>query len=171
MCRLASRDLPPDVQAPAEARRMTRHTLGLWELGDLVPDVSLLVSELVTNVVRHARTPATVMLCVTDGMLEVAVGDEAAQLPVPGASSEFDSAREGGRGLQLVDRIAAEWGVRRDGGSKRVWFRLPVARTWGYRHGCPCGEPADDVQRTGSGRSVRAVPGPWDLGGTVTPLR
>ena len=171
MCRVESRGLARDIHAPADARRMARHTLGHWGLGDLVPDVSLLVSELVTNVVRHARTPATLTLCVADGVLEVTVGDEAGGLPVSGASGELGSAREGGRGLQLVDRIAAEWGVSRDGRSKHVWFRLPVAESWEYREDCPCGEPSDDDQRTGSGRAVRAVPGPWDLGGTVTPLR
>jgi anti-sigma regulatory factor (Ser/Thr protein kinase) len=168
---VASRDLAPGVEAPADARRMVRHALVHWGLGDLVPDVSLLVSELVTNVVRHARTPATIMLCVADGVLEVAVGDRAGQLPVRGASGELGTAREGGRGLQLVDRIADEWGVSREGAAKHVWFRLPVAGSWEHGKGCPCGEPSDDAQRTGSGRSVRAVPGPWDVGGTITPLR
>jgi anti-sigma regulatory factor (Ser/Thr protein kinase) len=168
---MASRDLAADIAAPAEARRMARHTLGHWGLGDLVPDVSLLVSELVTNVVRHARTPATLTLCVGGGVLEVAVTDQAEELPLPGAPSELTSVREGGRGLQLVDRIADDWGVSRDGRSKHVWFRLPVGRTWKHGDACPCAEPSDDAHRTGSGRSVRAVPGPWDLGGTVTPLR
>jgi anti-sigma regulatory factor (Ser/Thr protein kinase) len=92
----------------------------------LVETLRLLVTELVTNSVRH-----------TDGesvTLRVAVGKSAVLTEVTDDGPTFDppgTERAGtddcGWGLFLVERLSRSWGVKEDGGSKRVWFELPRA--------------------------------------------
>jgi anti-sigma regulatory factor (Ser/Thr protein kinase) len=105
-----------------------RHALG--ELVDTLSerrldDVRLLVSELVTNAIRHARTEpdATVRLLVetSDGRLRVEVHDHGAGFePAP---RDPDPTRAGGWGLYLVEQLADRWGVDAADGT-RVWFEL-----------------------------------------------
>jgi anti-sigma regulatory factor (Ser/Thr protein kinase) len=93
---------------------------------DLLDDVRLLVSEVVTNSVRHARLePADrVEVRVTAGpsgvraeIIDPGPGFERpARGPAPGAPS--------GWGLFLVDRVADHWGVERTDGHTRVWFEI-----------------------------------------------
>jgi anti-sigma regulatory factor (Ser/Thr protein kinase) len=115
--------LPSDVSAPGAARR------ALGELSELVDDpvyedIRLLVSELVTNGVRHTAqgpmgwvklairwNPRTVRVEVTD--------------PGPGfgevrAPSIY---QESGWGLYLVEQVASRWGVDRSG-ENTVWFEI-----------------------------------------------
>jgi anti-sigma regulatory factor (Ser/Thr protein kinase) len=115
--------LRPDVNSPAEARRSLEALRP--SLNDLVvDDAALLVSEIVSNSVRHARLDKSDAIQVrvrgSDSMLHVDVID-----PGPG----FDpgrvrpSGREGGWGLRLLDRLATRWGVERNDVTK-VWFEL-----------------------------------------------
>lgn len=97
--------------------------------------VALLASELITNAVVHGPAEGVVDVRVTrDGdRLRVGVGDQAAGLPVlldpsPSAVS--------GRGVLLVERLAAAWGVEAAGAGKTVWFEVPLAATPG-----PAGAP------------------------------
>jgi anti-sigma regulatory factor (Ser/Thr protein kinase) len=91
--------------------------------------VRLLVSELVTNSVRHAcadgRDPIVVRFAVGARSVRVAVTDHgpgfAPQIPHP------DSESESGYGLYLVERLADRWGAR-DDGAMTVWFELARAR-------------------------------------------
>lgn len=80
---------------------------------------ALLVSELATNAVRHAKSPFTVAMHHYSGTLDVEVADEDPALPelrVPDV--------EGGRGLRIVDALADEWGIRPRDTGKCVYFRL-----------------------------------------------
>ena len=93
-------------------------------------DVRLLVSELVTNAVRHAGGPhgAEVTLDVTidAARLRVEVADPGAGFdPQP---RDDEMTRPGGWGLYLVDRIADRWGVVRNR-MTRVWFEIDSAAT------------------------------------------
>lgn len=82
----------------------------------------LLVSELATNVVRHAETDFLVVLTRTGGVWRVEVHDTGPGQPTV---QRRDSARSSGRGLQLVNDLADDWGVRQGrGGTKAVWFTL-----------------------------------------------
>ena len=85
----------------------------------------LLVSELVTNAVLHARTRFTVEVEVVDDTARVSVEDSS---PLPPAVRTFSDLAGSGRGLHLVEALASRWGVdSRDGAGKRVWFELDLS--------------------------------------------
>ena len=124
--------LPPGVSArltlaatPTAARRareFTRQVLGDWGLGHLLDVATLLVSELVTNALRYAQEPVGLRLLRLDALCcEVVDGDS--RLP---RMREADAWDEGGRGLQLVARLARRWGTRPTPEGKAVWFELPL---------------------------------------------
>lgn len=102
-----------------------RDTLAEWVVpAGAVDDVVLLVSELVTNAVVHARSASRVSIDRRDDVLVVQVADEAAELP---RRRDVAVDAESGRGLLLVERLARAWGVHLDGAGKIVWFELDVA--------------------------------------------
>lgn len=83
---------------------------------------SLVVSELVSNAVRHAVNTVTVTVEVASDMVHLAVEDDGTGDPVMGA---FEPAgREGGRGLRVVDAVSDCWGVVPGDGNKTVWAQL-----------------------------------------------
>ena len=89
----------------------------------LIETLRLLVTELITNSVRHTAADSVT--------LSVAVGETAVLTEVADTGPGFDPhcvTRSGdedtGWGLFLVQRLADRWGVRHDGPSKRVWFEL-----------------------------------------------
>ncbi|MCF3963977.1 ATP-binding protein [Streptomyces fuscigenes] len=98
---------------------------------DLVQMVLLIVSELVTNAVRHAAVlspEVAVEVAVDDAWLRVSVEDDHPYRPKP---LERDQTRPGGRGLLLVQEISREAGGACDvehtaGGGKVVWAALPL---------------------------------------------
>jgi len=108
-----------------ELERWLPDSLGESERGAL----RLLVSELVTNSIRHAgetEAPVALDVRIDDGTIRVEVGDRGTgfepKLPVPrGADEGF-----GGYGLFLVERMASRWGVDTADGT-RVWFELDLA--------------------------------------------
>jgi anti-sigma regulatory factor (Ser/Thr protein kinase) len=90
-------------------------------------DAVLLVSEVFGNSVRHSGSGApgetvTVAVIAGNGIVRVEVTDRAG----PGTPELRPAGRdaEGGRGLQLVARLAARWGWRRRGGRMVTWFEL-----------------------------------------------
>ena len=109
-------------EAAAEARRAIA-TLRADLDPPLMETLRLLVTELVTNSVRHTEAPKIT--------LRVAVGKTAVLTEVADEGPGFDPDELGeagtdscGWGLFLVQRLAQGWGVKDDGGSKRVWFEL-----------------------------------------------
>jgi anti-sigma regulatory factor (Ser/Thr protein kinase) len=96
---------------------------------DLMADVRLLVSELVTNSVRHADMPppgrVSVDVSVDDGKIHVEVEDTGRGF-VPRRRGEGQS-KSGGWGLYLVERLADRWGVMRNHFT-RVWFEIDLSR-------------------------------------------
>ena len=97
-----------------------RH-LAAWGCDGRIADAELLVSELVTNAVLHARLRATVTV-ERDGMvLRVSVQDDS---PAQPHLRELGPEAVTGRGLLLVDRIARRWGVDPQAGGKCVWFEV-----------------------------------------------
>jgi anti-sigma regulatory factor (Ser/Thr protein kinase) len=95
---------------------------------DALDDVRLLLSEVVTNAVRHSGAPPgariAVSVSVTSGRVRAEVADGGLGFePTPRHLPRLES---GGWGLHLVDRLADRWGVDRDG-PVRVWFELESA--------------------------------------------
>ena len=168
MCRVVSQELAPDVSSVSQARKAVRVALDRWELSPLTPDAELLVSELVTNAIVHARSDTALTMAVADGTLEVGVTDRAPGVPLHRAESGApaqppkDSHAEGGRGLRLLELVADEWGVVDLPEGKQVWFRLDVGEGWPHRTCCPCGGEDLERVRLESGRYAVATPGPWD---------
>jgi anti-sigma regulatory factor (Ser/Thr protein kinase) len=118
--------LPGGPEAAADARDQLAALGGPLAAS---PDgtVSLLLTELVTNAVRHggARDGQRVAVTVEHwpGLLRVSVSD-----PGPGFHWRPPDPRrppaEGGYGLVLVDRMARRWGIEPGGDSTIVWFEL-----------------------------------------------
>ena len=121
--RLLRLALPPDVPTVRLARQTTRDTLAAWQLSHLEDVAVLLVSELVTNAVRHARDTGAIGLelaSVGTGLrVEVQDGDPHWRLK---PSSPDDD--ESGFGFVLVDSLAGRWGIRRVSAGKAVWVEL-----------------------------------------------
>lgn len=84
-------------------------------------DLALVVSELVTNAVRHAEPPLRLEVSTGEHRIVVAVADGCGQPPAP---READEEAEGGRGMALVDMLSAETGVREHPPGKTVWAAL-----------------------------------------------
>ncbi|WP_106402447.1 ATP-binding SpoIIE family protein phosphatase [Actinocorallia populi] len=118
--RIARWMLRPRPITPARVRRLIRVTLASWGLSDHSEHAELLATELVTNAVRYATRPIELRLLHTDGLL-VEVSDDEHGLPV---LRHADADDEGGRGIQLVSRLAHQWGATRTATGKIVWFRL-----------------------------------------------
>lgn len=114
--------LTPAAHSVREARAFVARHLGLWALPDELADTTLLlVSEIVTNAVRHAPPPTWLHLRLVDENLQVAVTDVSPAAPLPSRAGPDD---EGGRGLWLVEALADRWGHRPSGSGKVVWFEL-----------------------------------------------
>lgn len=103
-----------------------------WDLLSLGGDLELLLSEVATNAVLHARTPFDVGLTLTDHLLRCEVSDDDPRTPRsegPDADASNDLESLGGRGLLLIDRLAQTWGIDQRLDGKTVWFTLaPPAR-------------------------------------------
>lgn len=115
--RMASWPLPEDPRAAGQARRHVREQLSLWGLDDLTPTTELLASELVGNVIRHARGPLHLRL-LHGAELICEVFDGSLTMPRIRRATETD---EGGRGLQLVTALSQRWGTRYTATGKCIW--------------------------------------------------
>ncbi|MCY7374172.1 MAG: SpoIIE family protein phosphatase [Spirochaetaceae bacterium] len=113
------------VESVAGARVWVRKHLEAWQLVPLVELGELLVTELVTNALRHASGPIELTALLLDEIVTLAVRDGGTPLPRPRKVSESD---EGGRGLHLVSVLAARWGARPTAKGKVVWCDLPLPR-------------------------------------------
>jgi anti-sigma regulatory factor (Ser/Thr protein kinase) len=119
----AAVDLPPLTSSVPVARHLTLELLGAWDAAQDRDDAALLVTELVTNVVDHVGGEAvfTLELAMSDGWLRIAVVDGSSIRPI---ARELDAANPRGRGLALVQEIAARWGSEEHQSGKRIWLEL-----------------------------------------------
>jgi anti-sigma regulatory factor (Ser/Thr protein kinase) len=124
--------LEAEASAPGAARRFLRRALATQNL-DGFGDVSeLLTTELVTNVVLHARSPITVRLLTSGDRLRVEVDDASNKALVP---QPADPERPSGKGLLLVDKLASDWGVDTRADGKTVWFEIDTSTATDEIHG------------------------------------
>jgi anti-sigma regulatory factor (Ser/Thr protein kinase) len=127
--------LPCDAASAGMARRLLRRELDDGAAGAVADVACLLVSELVTNAVVHARTDIVVDMHTEAGAVRVEVSDGSRALPVlpalppgGGGRATATSFAATGRGLRLLDSLAQRWGADRasDGTGKTVWFELAL---------------------------------------------
>ena len=119
------------------ARRYVRGVLSGYDVNEKVMGtVELLTSEVVTNALLHARGAGVLSLHVSSTTIRVEVEDPSSLMP---ARRQAGVDAVSGRGLTIVDGLAASWGVEPGCQGKRVWF---------------------EVDREHPGREIRATPAP-----------
>lgn len=114
-------DVPLDRGAPGAARRAVAAVLNGWGFRD--PDwldgVSVVVSELVTNAVRHGGGCVALHVEAHDEKVVVSVADGSSVVP-----RRRDPDGIGGRGIALIEALAVGWTVQNHEGGKRVLVEL-----------------------------------------------
>ena len=105
-----------------EARVFTGDVLGDGEVESSVIEMAvLMVSELVTNAVVHARGSICVTVHADAHWVRIEVEDQGRGRPVlhPAKRDQLD-----GRGLMVVDKLATDWGTEQRATHKVVWFEI-----------------------------------------------
>ncbi|AZM58363.1 MULTISPECIES: SpoIIE family protein phosphatase/ATP-binding protein [unclassified Streptomyces] len=120
--RTAAWDVPSDPSAVGEVRSAVTRTLAGWGLAEEALVTELIISELVTNAIRHASPPVRVRL-IRDRALICEVSDGSSTSPHLRRAATTD---EGGRGLFLVARFAERWGTRYTAHGKVIWTEQPL---------------------------------------------
>jgi PAS domain S-box-containing protein len=118
---LTRRTFSCDLRSAGEARTYVAEVFETLQLGTWVDVAKLLVSELVTNVVLHAHCPAEVVVRAGTGWVRVDVHDDSPTLP---GRRHYTPDSMTGRGLAILDELAAAWGVTADTTGKSVFFEL-----------------------------------------------
>jgi serine phosphatase RsbU (regulator of sigma subunit)/PAS domain-containing protein/anti-sigma regulatory factor (Ser/Thr protein kinase) len=116
--RVAVWEVPHDPAAVADARDDVTRQLGEWGLEDAAFITELVVSELVTNAIRHASPPVRLRLIRDERTLICEVSDASSTAPHLRRARVFD---EGGRGLLLVAQLTQRWGTRQTAVGKTIW--------------------------------------------------
>jgi anti-sigma regulatory factor (Ser/Thr protein kinase) len=119
----AQMTLRPQPQQVAAGRQFTRDTLTAWQRTELADTACLLVSEILTNAVCHARQAIGLRLHLSAHEVIAEITDDHPQLPQRTLPAPAD---ESGRGLTLVEALATTWGARPSGTGKIVWFTLAI---------------------------------------------
>jgi anti-anti-sigma regulatory factor len=112
--------------AAAAAREIVSRACAGWQLPHLVDDAQVVVTELVSNAVRHAEGDLRLLVLLGDRLLHLSVADSSEKQPhliLPDPDTG-----EGGRGLLLIDAIAAAWGSSPTPDGKVVWATLRTGR-------------------------------------------
>ena len=111
-------------RSPGQARHFVIDTLAAWGCRALLDDAALIASELATNAVLHARTEFTVVVSRRPGgNIRIAVRDTSLARPRPRRAGPLATS---GRGLRLVEALAADWGADVLPDGKVIWAELPA---------------------------------------------
>jgi anti-sigma regulatory factor (Ser/Thr protein kinase) len=116
-----TRHFPRRPESVVAARRFVTEALGQID-AQARDAVELMVSELATNAVQHARTAFDLTIRCARGEVRVEVTDSSGGTPAMRSPAPDEPS---GRGLQIVNMLSQEWGVERGAGSgKTVWFTI-----------------------------------------------
>ncbi|MFH8896992.1 SpoIIE family protein phosphatase [Streptomyces coeruleorubidus] len=115
--------VPDDPSAVAQTRKDVVAQLERWGLSDAVFVTELVVSELVTNAIRHAQPPIQLRL-IHDNTLICEVSDGGNTAPHLRRARTYD---EGGRGLLLVAQLTGRWGTRQGAWGKTIWAEQTIS--------------------------------------------
>ena len=117
--------IEPQLEGPAQARRIIADELGARVAPGVLDDVKLMVSELVTNGIVHGSTEpdAPMMLdLLVNGTIRCRVLDQS-----EGFAAPADRDRAGGWGLRVVEQLSDRWGMERSPQRTEVWFERRCA--------------------------------------------
>ena len=120
VCRDHVLELPASRISPREGRRFVRDLLADADR-ELVADVELLVSELITNAITHTASEPRLEVHMLRNRIRLEVFDDDPRSPVV---RNPDRGQPGGRGLRFVDDIASRWGSSPSGSGKVVWLEI-----------------------------------------------
>lgn len=123
---MSALDLPPTTESVPVARRFVREILDDGTVD--VDTAALLVSEVVTNAVLHARSPMSLRVSAEGDVARIEVTDGS---PVPPRLHSFSNLSATGRGLRMLQQLSRAWGVELSESGKTIWFEV--------------GEPSDAV--------------------------
>ena len=119
-------DLQVRLEGSVDDPSRCRAILDAWLPGCANRDLVLLIaSELVTNAVLHGTGRRFLRASAIDGAVRLGVLDESPELPVQQNPTQSATS---GRGLLLVDRTAAGWGVGKESSHKEVWALISPGR-------------------------------------------
>ena len=114
--------LPIPESVPA-ARHFVVNVLRSWGHDELSPDAALIISELATNALSHARSPFRAVLDRRGRGLRIGVED-ATDVPLERRASAWDDIS--GRGVDIIEALSERWGYSRLPDGKVVWAELPL---------------------------------------------
>lgn len=155
--------LAGDAASPARARRFVEETLAACSWDHFLDEATLLVTELVSNAVFHAGSEVELRVRLEDEVLRVEAHDSSPVLPSP---RHYEDDALTGRGLAMVELVAADWGVEPTPTGKAVWFELCEHDRLGGAGGAadpsgsaPASRPEPEGPVDASARS--GAPGPY----------
>lgn len=119
---VASWDLSTEPAVVGSARALAGRQLSTWGLEELLFNTELIVSELVTNAIRHGTGPVTLRLIRQDALI-CEVSDTGSSAPHLRHARTTD---EGGRGLFIIAQLAGRWGTRYTATGKTIWTEQRV---------------------------------------------
>jgi len=119
-------DLLSTPEACPRARDVVFHACQDWDLANAADPAELVVSELVSNAVRHGWPPLHLLLAVRGERLHIAVRDGNPALPQASPAAPPPSVPSG-RGLHLINTLATAWGAMPSTDGKVVWATLRAA--------------------------------------------
>lgn len=117
---LANMQFPMAVESVEAARTFVTETLAHCDK-EIIEIARLLTTELATNAVIHAQTAFDIRLSRHGSLVRVAISDDSAETPT---MRPMRRSAPSGRGLLLLNALAAEWGVDTSPPGKIVWFQL-----------------------------------------------
>ncbi|MEU8936325.1 SpoIIE family protein phosphatase [Streptomyces sp. NPDC048409] len=119
---VVSWDIPGDYPSVHAAREKAAHQLEIWHMAEISFVAELIVSELVTNAIRHATGPISLRL-IHDRTLICEVSDASSTSP---RMRRATTTEEGGRGLFLIAQLSQRWGARYTPLGKTIWAEVAI---------------------------------------------